>query len=75
MSAELLQACRGSVKADLMRYEQLLLSGEKQGLELTLIDAEANRLRALLDAIDALSSDAPTSQINPGSATREDGHG
>ena len=52
---ELLQSCRGSVKSDLLRYEQLLLRGEKQGLELTLIDAETHRLMMLLDSIDALA--------------------
>jgi hypothetical protein len=54
MSAELLQACRGSVKADLMRYEQTLLSFRTSPPEAqAALEAEANRLRALLDAIDA----------------------
>jgi len=52
--ADLLQSCRGSVKSDLMRCEQMILSCNR-GSKLVL-EAEANRLRALLDSIDALAA-------------------
>lgn len=55
MSDELLQACRGSVKSDLMRYEQMILSCTN-GIYKTAYEAEANRLQALLDAIDAAAA-------------------
>lgn len=58
MGEDLLQACRGSVKSDLMRYEQMILSRPSPEY-LAAYEQEANRLRALLDAID--SRPAPSS--------------
>lgn len=49
---ELLQSCRGSVKADLMRYEQMVLSCNYTETR-AVYQVEADRLRALLDSIDA----------------------
>ena len=60
--ADLLQSCRGSIKADLWRYEQMLLVQQVPHLH-AVVKSEIDRLRALLDSIDALAaSPAPPKQ-------------
>lgn len=55
--AGLEQECRSSVKFDLNRYERMILDYKRLGPEgadkLAVCEAEANRLQALLDRIDA----------------------
>ena len=53
--ADLLRSCRGSVKADLMRYEQMILSRPSPEY-VAAYEQECDRLQALLDSIDALAA-------------------
>ncbi len=64
----LLIECRGSVKTDLNAYERLLMVKQKHGEQETptyiAAEAEAKRLFALLEEIDALALATPNDQAS-----------